>query len=71
MTANITIIMRTKNRPILLRRAIFSVIQQVYSDWRLIIINDGGDPDAVDRHLKDVEAAQKYKITVIHNGRQL
>lgn len=41
------IITRTKNRPLLLRRAVRSVLQQISPDWMHVIVNDGGDPDEV------------------------
>jgi len=39
----ISIIMPTKDRPNLIINAIRSVINQSYSNWELIIINDGGE----------------------------
>lgn len=40
--------MRTYERPVLLARAIASVQRQTFSDWQLIIVNNGGDPSVVD-----------------------
>ena len=40
--AAVGIVMRTKNRPILLERAVSSVLSQTFQDWRLVIVNDGG-----------------------------
>ncbi|MDQ6623249.1 MAG: glycosyltransferase [Verrucomicrobiota bacterium] len=40
----VAIITRTKDRPLLLRRAMESVLQQTFSDWTHLIINDGGHP---------------------------
>ncbi len=51
-TAKVAIIMRTFERPVLLARAIASVQQQTFSDWVLIIVNNGGDPRAVDAIVK-------------------
>ncbi|WP_455380531.1 glycosyltransferase family 2 protein [Acidihalobacter prosperus] len=45
----IDIILRTKNRPQFLGRALDSVLAQTNGDWRLFLVNDGGDPLAVDR----------------------
>jgi len=38
--AKVSIIIPTKNRPYLLKRALASVINQSYQDWELFIIND-------------------------------
>lgn len=43
MEAKVAIIMRTKNRLILLNRAIQSVISQTYDNWEIQLINNGGD----------------------------
>jgi glycosyltransferase involved in cell wall biosynthesis len=44
----VAIVMRTYERPVLLARAIASVQIQTFSDWELIIVNNGGDPAAVE-----------------------
>ena len=43
----IAIITRTKDRPLLLRRAARSIANQSYHDFTWVVVNDGGDPDAV------------------------
>ncbi|VEG13275.1 glycosyltransferase family A protein [Moraxella cuniculi] len=64
---SVAIIMRTKNRTILLARAINSVIEQSYHNWHLYIVNDGGEPkdveDLVDIYSNDLN----QRITIIHN----
>src|SRR3989338_382648 len=42
--AKISVIIPTFNRPVLLRRAIQSVIDQTYKDWELIVIDNGKNP---------------------------
>ena len=44
----VAVITRTKDRPILLRRAIESVLRQSFGEWVHVIINDGGNPSTVD-----------------------
>jgi len=39
----VAIITRTKDRPLLLRRAIESVLSQTFTNWTHVIVNDGGD----------------------------
>ena len=60
------IVTRTKNRSVLLRRAIESVVHQSYPNWVMVIVNDGGKPDDVEflvRHYQPVGE----RIHVIHN----
>lgn len=38
----ISVIIRTQYRPLFLQRAICSVMQQTFSDWEILIVNDGG-----------------------------
>ncbi len=42
-TSSVTVITRTKNRTLLLERAIKSVLAQTREDWTHVIVNDGGD----------------------------
>lgn len=58
------IVTRTKNRTLLLERAIKSVDLQTYKDYIHVVVNDGGDKKAVD------ELARKYpneNRVIIHN----
>lgn len=43
----VAIITRTKDRPLLLRRAVDGILAQGFQDWLHVIVNDGGDPAAV------------------------
>ena len=45
---SVAIVMRTYERPVLLARAIASVQRQTFTDWQLIIVNNGGNPKVVD-----------------------
>lgn len=38
----VSVIMRTKDRDVLLRRALSDVARQTFTDWGLVIVNDGG-----------------------------
>lgn len=40
---SIGIVIRTKDRPQFLSRAIGAVLAQSYTDWHVVIVNDGGD----------------------------
>jgi glycosyltransferase involved in cell wall biosynthesis len=45
---DIAVLMRTKDRPLFLRRALESVLSQTDSNWNLVIVNDGGDRAALE-----------------------
>ena len=62
----VAIVMRTKDRPILLERAVADVCAQSYMDWRLVVVNDGGDPAEVDRILAAHEGVTD-RLTVLHH----
>jgi len=64
MNPLVSVITRTKNRPLLLARAVESVKSQTYAAIEHVIVNDGGDPDAVTQVLS--RAGQSSSI-VIHN----
>jgi glycosyltransferase involved in cell wall biosynthesis len=59
--------MRTKNRPLLLPRALRSVLCQSYRNWHLCVVNDGGDAAVVERALAEQAAALAGRITLIHH----
>lgn len=46
--SRVIIVMRTYERPVLLARALASVAAQTHRDWHLVVVNNGGDPAAVD-----------------------
>ena len=60
--SRVAIITRTKDRPLLLRRAIRSVMSQSYPDYIHIIVNDGGDVEKV-RSIADEENSK----AIIHS----
>jgi glycosyltransferase involved in cell wall biosynthesis len=62
----VSIITRTKNRPLLLVRALASVGSQSFTDWEHLIVNDGGEPGPVDALVGD-----RARTRVIHNPHSL
>lgn len=68
---SVAIIMRTKNRPVLLARAISSVVEQSYQNWHLYIVNDGGNQQDVDNLVENYQEILNDRITVIHNPKSL
>lgn len=47
MSPRVSIVVRTKDRPLFLARAIEDVLAQTFTKWELVVANDAGDPDAV------------------------
>ncbi|MCB0208446.1 MAG: glycosyltransferase [Anaerolineae bacterium] len=65
--ARVAIITRTKDRPILLRRAIRSALDQTFQDWIMVIVNDGGNPDTVKFVVEEVADEVNRRILMVHH----
>lgn len=65
--ASVDVVMRTKDRPLLLERALRSVIGQTHRDWHILLINDGGDPRPVDDLVAACADQLSGRITILHN----
>ncbi len=65
--ARVAVIARTKNRSILLERALNSVLDQTFHDWFLVVVNDGGEKGDVDRLIAKYEERFSGRVAVIHN----
>ena len=63
----VDIVMRTKDRSLLLARALDDVLGQTHRSWFLTVVNDGGDPDAVDALVAARSAAWDGRVRVIHH----
>ncbi|WP_254455085.1 glycosyltransferase family 2 protein [Paenarthrobacter ureafaciens] len=68
MTARITIVTRTKNRPVFLARALDDIFAQTFQDFELVIVNDGGDPAAVEQLTSQRSQAEQARITTLHHA---
>lgn len=66
MDSKVTIVMRTKDRPLLLKRALASVAAQTFTDYRLIVVNNGGDAGAVEALIKELPTATQGRIQLVH-----
>ncbi len=60
----VAIVMRTRDRPMFLPRAIASVAGQDWPHWHLYVVNDGGDPAPVEAILR--RALPAGRATAIH-----
>ena len=65
--ARVAVITRTKDRPLLLRRAIRSVLDQTFKEWLLVIVNDGGSPDSVDLVVDAMADELSGQVVVLHH----
>ncbi|GEM_PF-1357337 len=63
----VAIILRTKDRPLCVPRAIMSILGQSFKDWQLVIVNDGGNANALDIVLSPFRHALSGRLTVIHH----
>ena len=61
----VSIITRTKDRPLYLHRALSSVTGQTLREWELIIVNDGGDPRILRDVVGELDADDRRKISII------
>lgn len=69
--AKVAIITRTKNRIILLKRAIESVQKQTMTNWVMSIVNDGGNIEELDAYLSTLPSEFMKKVVVCHNEKSL
>ena len=69
MNPRVTVIMRTKDRPLFLSRALDSVATQTFTDYELIVVNDGGEKAPVDAALASVPQPARSRMRVIHRER--
>lgn len=59
---SVAIIIRTKNRPLLLERAIRSALDQTYKKIQIVIVNDGGDHKPIEELIIKLGASDKIKL---------
>lgn len=63
----VSIVTRTKDRTVLLDRALKDCAKQTMRDFELIVVNDGGDPAPVDELLEKHASLLQGRARVIHN----
>ncbi|MGH3301747.1 MAG: glycosyltransferase [Streptosporangiaceae bacterium] len=64
---SVAVIMRTRDRPLLLDRAVADVGAQTWTDWRLVVVNDGGVAADVEEVIRQQGSALAGRVIVIHN----
>src|SRR5262249_47327017 len=64
MKPEISVLVRTKNRPLLLHRCLSSILTQEQRQLELVVVNDGGSSAEVDAAI--ARACISHKVNVIH-----
>lgn len=70
VTARASVIVRTRNRPLLLERALASIAAQTVRDLQVVVVNDGGDPAPVES-LLDAVRDRLGDLRVTHHERSV
>lgn len=65
-TPEVSIIMRTQRRPLMLDRAVQDVLGQSRQDWELLVVDDAGDAAAVDAVLDRHREEAAGRLAVVH-----
>lgn len=68
-SARVAIVVRTKDRPQFLRRALANIADQTYRDYHVVLVNDAGDPELVDAVVAEVADGLRERVTVLHRTR--
>ena len=63
----VAVILRTKDRPLFLARAIEDIFNQTYQDFEVIIVNDSSDQNKLELVIKDY--LNSGKVKVINNNK--
>lgn len=65
---SVGVVTRTRDRPLFVGRALRAVLAQTHADWRLVLVNDGGDAGALRAHLAaEGLALPPERITILDN----
>jgi glycosyltransferase involved in cell wall biosynthesis len=67
-TCRVSIVTRTRNRPITLDRALRSILAQSFQDWELILVSDAGDLSAVEGVLARHAVAMRGRCRLLHRA---
>ena len=70
MRSSVGIVTRTRDRTLFLQRAVSAVLAQSCQDWYLVLVNDGGDPDALRSALQAAGLTDRIpegRLTILDN----
>ncbi|MGL4255264.1 MAG: glycosyltransferase family 2 protein [Microbacterium sp.] len=65
--AEVAIVVRTKDRPDFLARALASITSQTFGSWHGVVVNDGGDAAPVEALIAGLGAADRARFSVVHS----
>lgn len=65
-TPRASVVMAIANRPALVRRAIADVAAQTFTDWELVIVDDGDDPAPLDDVVASLDPDLRERVRVLH-----
>ena len=68
---HVAVVTRTRHRPLLLARAVASVLDQTHADWTHVIVNDGGDQAEVEGVVAPRRDAYAGRLRVLHHAAPL
>lgn len=69
--ARVGIVVRTKDRPLLLERTLTDLAAQEYPHWHAVIVNDGGDPGPLSQLVEALSPADRARISVINHAESM
>lgn len=67
----VSVVTRTKDRPLLLRRSIESVLNQTHENWLHIVVNDGGNGDVLEGVISQFSSRYRQRLKLIENSQSL
>lgn len=67
MSADVAVIVRTKDRPVLLARALRSIAAQTDRPRQLVVVNDGGDRELVEQAIAPLRETIADEVVVVHH----
>lgn len=70
MSYKVGVVVRTKNRPLLLKRAINSILNQSYKDWEILLVNNGGNIEELNQVLNEFKYMLGDKFKLFNIGTQ-
>ena len=69
MSPRVTIVVRTRNRPRFLERALRSVTSQSLPDYELVVVNDAGERSIVEDAVGALPEEVRARTLIVHNER--